>query len=225
VEHLRVLRRIADKLLDLNQRRRLLQDLTETYDFLQNKEAGAFLLRYKEEDLFLNVDNLDRLGYQLQWVAASKLIFNASDDTIFRGARDFLKRYEKLILQAGGKKIVRAQLIEVDKSEPSEILASWRENFNQMRLNGHFIDVTFVDSSGGEHDAHKIFLTCFGEYFTILFCNSGMKEAQDDTLPCEKVIRVTQDFDGDTIQSSLGKTTKPYQLVFKLSRFSLYWLT
>jgi hypothetical protein len=201
-EHLRALRHIAEGYSTLSQH--LKQDLVSTYNFLsaQWKEAGTSLHKYKDEELFLNVDDLESPPC---WVAASKLIFNASDDNFFRGVRGFLKSYENLILKAGGKKISAARPIEIDKSHPSEVLASWRENFNALRLSGHFIDIIFIDSSRGEHGAHRVILTCFGEHFITLLCNSGMKEAQDNTLAWEVVRVPLEEYDGSTIQSCLGK--------------------
>jgi sacsin len=199
---LRALRRIAGDGGDINNQ--LLKDLKATYDYLSLhlEQTGPILLQHKDEELFLNVDDLK---HKAQWDSASKLIFNASDDANFREVREFLRPYESLILQAGGKKITAAPHIKINKSGPDETLALWRGKLNRMRLNGYFIDVVFADLSDGEHGAHRVLLVCFGDFFTTMLCDSGMKEAHSNSFSNGEIIRIKMGYDCATIRASLGE--------------------
>jgi hypothetical protein len=203
IQHLRALREIALIIPELNSQLR--QDLKETYQFLSanREEAGRRLLVYKEEELFLNVENLSDIPY---WVPSAKLIFNALDDKNFREARSFLKPYEDLILAAGGKKINAASFIHLERTPAEKILFSWRSKLDRLRMGSQLTDIIFVDSEREEHGAHRALLVCLGDHFEALLTNSGMMEAGDNAFSSGAMIRVEMpDYDGAAIQTALGE--------------------
>lgn len=151
----------------------LSNDLTETYNWLQNnvEEAQELLVTCKEEPLFLNVDRLDpTLALEWTFVPASRLIFNGPDEGERRRARAYLTRFKRLLLDVGANQVINAARPVLQLSPAEETLNRLRSAFNRQRRNTMFTDVLLISSDNKEFHAHRPVLAAASTHFESLFC-------------------------------------------------------
>ena len=150
MEHLKVLTtRIAQ---DHPKNPLLLSDIQATYKWLEEHadEAGAFLLSASHLKLFLNVNDPITDEWTGQWESAESIMLNLHYDYgKFRRAKDFLLKYEKLLLAAGSTTM---KIFNRDGREPAPNSSEsdhqrLREVLNVMRKSGELTDIILVPTS------------------------------------------------------------------------------
>ena len=174
IEHLRVLStKIAP---DLGSNPGLIEDLKATYSWLDRHESEASrLLDYKEERLFLNVDNASS---EWSWNSASGLLFDENDSSNPRRVRQFLRNYQGLLRAAGVREIshvsIPNNLLGEDSYETQ--LERLRGSFDEMRKADQLTDVIFIAEDGAEFTAHRAFLAAQIGHFKTCFSH-GWRES------------------------------------------------
>jgi len=150
VEHLKVLTtRIAQ---DHPKNPLLLSDIQATYKWLEehSDEAGAFLLSASHLKLFLNVNDPIADEWTGQWETAENIMLNLHYDFgKFRKAKDFLLKYDKLLLAAGSTTV---KISNRDGSQPGPSSSEsdhqrLKEVLNEMRKSGELTDIILVPTS------------------------------------------------------------------------------
>lgn len=130
----------------------LLSDIQATYKWLDehSEEAQQPLLSAGHFKLFLNVNDPTEDGWTGKWETAQNIVLNLHYDCQqLRTARDFLVKYDKLLLAAGCSTM---KVFDRDAREPPPTLSEsdnqrLREVQNEMRKSGELTDMVFVPSS------------------------------------------------------------------------------
>jgi len=130
----------------------LLSDIQATYKWLEEHadEAGAFLLSASHLKLFLNVNDPITDEWTGQWESAESIMLNLHYDYgKFRRAKDFLLKYNKLLLAAGSTTM---KIFNRDGREPAPGSSEsdhqrLREVLNEMRKLGELTDIFLVPTS------------------------------------------------------------------------------
>ncbi|KIM49917.1 hypothetical protein M413DRAFT_439046 [Hebeloma cylindrosporum] len=153
VEHLKVLTtRIAQ---DHPKNGVLLSDIQATYKWLDehSEEAGPFLLSAGNLNLFLNVNDPTTDEWTGQWEAAKSIMLNLHYDYgNLKTAKDFLLKYDKLLLAAGCSTM---KIFNRDGREPAPGPSETdnqrlKEMLNEFRKSGELIDTVLVPTSSDD---------------------------------------------------------------------------
>ncbi|KAJ6490694.1 hypothetical protein C8R47DRAFT_1071069 [Mycena vitilis] len=124
--------------------RTLLQQIRETYAWLNRNEVGArnYLLQHTNEALFLNVDDPDFESWE--WRTAEELLFDVQYDWTELGTfrvRQFLQNYRPLLLAAGAGIEHAVDYQPKTKVQDGNTL---RDAFDAMRKAGKLTDVVLM---------------------------------------------------------------------------------
>jgi hypothetical protein len=127
----------------------LLSDIQATYKWLDenSEEAGLSLLSAGDLKLFLNVNDPTTDEWAGQWEPAGNIMLNLHYDYgNLKTARDFLLKYDKLLLAAGCGTM---KIFNRDGREPAPSTSDTdnqrlREVVNEMRKSGELIDTVLV---------------------------------------------------------------------------------
>ncbi|KAL4245751.1 hypothetical protein ABKN59_001667 [Abortiporus biennis] len=176
VEHLRTLVVIADSHpLDVN----IASDLTETYRWLSNHipECHQYLLRLRDEKLFLNVDSTT-LAQSWNFCSAAQLVFNAPDEGTRKQVRRYLLEFKELLLKVGAKKVIQPVRPALQLSPAEEVLLELRTSLNEQRKGEILTDATLESTDGQMFPVHRNILVASTEYFKGLFCGEFRESSQ-----------------------------------------------
>ena len=132
--------------------RGLLSDIEATYKWLDEhaEEARPSLFGAGHLKLFLNVSDPTRDEWNGQWETAQNIVLNLHYDyEHLRSARNFLLKYNKLLLAAGSSTM---KIFNRDRHEPVPSSSEsdnqrLREVQNEMRKSGELTDMVFVPTS------------------------------------------------------------------------------
>jgi hypothetical protein len=132
--------------------RGLLSDIEATYKWLDEhaEEARQPLFGAGHLKLFLNVSDPTRDEWNGQWETAQNIVLNLHYDyEHLRSARNFLLKYNKLLLAAGSSTM---KIFNRDRREPAPSSSEsdnqrLREVQNEMRKSGELTDMVFVPTS------------------------------------------------------------------------------
>lgn len=168
----------------MSQRRILINDLLETYKYLdenmallgQNASLAAeIVLQLRNEPLLLNVDDQDD---PLIWLKGGSLAFDCDEGegSIFK-VRKLLFPFNKLLEAAGVLRVhhpkytPRHDALESDSTK----LQALRSGFDDIRRTNTLTDVEFItavtndDLNNEPLLAHRCFLAACSDYFKVLF--------------------------------------------------------
>ena len=133
----------------------LLSDIQATYKWLEehSEQAREPLLRAGHLKLFLNVNDPTEDEWTGKWETAQNIVLNLHYDCKqLRTAREFLVKYDKLLLAAGSSTM---KIFDREYREPPPTLSEsdnqrLREVQNEMRKSGELTDMVFVPSGAAD---------------------------------------------------------------------------
>ena len=211
MEHLRVLAtRIA---IQYSGDGGLLDDMKATYRYL-NEHCGAaqrFMVRYRKEALFLNVDHPESDSWTL--LPASQIVLNVSDDGDLREVRAFLRPFRDLLVVSGALEIKIPTAAPPPATPAEGLLARLRTSFAEQRKSKTLTDVVFRVSGerGGatrraELWAHRALLATASDHFNQLFCgHSRFSESRAASVEDPVVIPIESDLELQCVELVLGE--------------------
>lgn len=198
----------------------LLSDIRATYQHLQQHhiEAKKFLLRHRDEALFLNVD----VPESEPWVflPASQIIFNLSNedddydyDDLEVEVRAFLRPFRDLLLASGASEIKIPLPPPIPPSSAEVYLSSFRASIEEQRRSKVLTDVVFRVAGALETEgdtglwAHRTLLATASEHFHRLFCGqSGFAESCAASVDNPVVINLEDDLELSCAGLVLGES-------------------
>jgi hypothetical protein len=168
----------------MSQRKILINDLQETYRYLndnmalleQNADyAEEIVFQLRNEPLFLNVDDPDD---EWVWLKGDSLAFDCDHgEGSIVNVRNFLLRYDKVLAAAGVPRVHHPMYMSNHDALHSEStrLQAIRTGFDTLRKTNTLTDVSFITAGTVDYPdpeplfAHRCFLAAISEYFRGLF--------------------------------------------------------
>ena len=190
----------------------LLSDLKATYQYLQehHSEAEKLLLRDRNEALFLNVDDPETESWE--FLPASQIMFNVSDEDERREVRAFLRPFRDLLLASGANEIKIPLASSVSLSSPEVHLSRFRGSFEKQRRSRTLTDVVFrvagatATEGDGDHWAHRALLAAASEHFYHQFCAPlGFAENRAASVEDPIVVELEDDLELSCVGLALGE--------------------
>ncbi len=183
-------------------KRKLLQHLTETYAWLEDRhqDAGQLLINHHSDKIFLNVDDPARSIWK--WCCADEMCFNIADDatTNTRAVMEYLTPFKRLLVASGVHEIVDAPVPQISLTEDATTLLAMRQAYDNMRRVQRFTDVVFVASDASEHHAHRSFMASQYSHFDMLFGDHFVEGSQGQGVR----VTVGDAFEGTSVGAVIG---------------------